>query len=166
MVSPGPGQGTTAEVWLPLAPAPTRELSAPGPPPATAARRAQSVLVVEDNEDVREALRWLLECEGHRVRTARSWRDAIELTLQSSPDVALVDIGLPEVDGYELARRLRATPRGAAIRLLALTGYGRVEDRRRAQDAGFEVHLVKPVEPDDLLRLLAGEPLLRQDVSA
>jgi CheY-like chemotaxis protein len=80
--------------------------------------------------------------------------------------VALVDIGLPEIDGYELARHLRATPRGAAICLVALTGYGRPEDRRRAQEAGFEIQLVKPIEPEDLMRLLAGEPSLRQDLSA
>jgi signal transduction histidine kinase/ActR/RegA family two-component response regulator len=163
--SAGPGRGTTAEVWLPLA---TAAAAAPAPPwPAPAAgARGRSVLVVEDNEDVREALRWLLESEGHRVRTARSWREAIELTLESAPEVALVDIGLPEVDGYELARRLRATPRGPSIRLVALTGYGRPQDRRRTRDAGFEVHLVKPVEPDDLLRLLAGERPLRSDLSA
>ena len=163
VTSPGPGLGTTAEVWLPLAAA-ARAPAAP--PPPVAAAWARSVLVVEDNVDVREALRWLLESEGHSVRTARGWRDALELTLQASPEVALVDIGLPEVDGYELARRLRATPQGASIRLVALTGYGRPEDRRRARDAGFEVHLVKPVEPDDLLRLLGGEPVLHQDLSA
>ena len=139
----------------------------PEPQPVLAvAGRGRNILIVEDNLDVRDALRWLLESEGHSVQTARNWREAIELTLQSSPDVALVDTGLPEVDGYELARRLRATPRGAAIRLVALTGYGRPEDRRRARDAGFEVHLVKPVEPEDLMRLLVGELPLRQDMPA
>jgi CheY-like chemotaxis protein len=164
VTSPGPGQGTTAEIWLPLAaavPRPSAEL-----PPIVTGSAVRSVLVVEDNTDVREALRWLLESEGHSVRTARNWREAIELTRESRPDVALVDIGLPEVDGYDLARRLRALPGGASIRLVALTGYGRPEDRRRAQDAGFEVHLVKPVEPEDLLRLLAGEPLPRPSRSA
>ena len=165
VTSPGPGQGTTVEVWLPLAASAAAAPAEPRPVVA-AAERPRSVLVVEDNADVREALRWLLESEGHSVRTARSWREAIELTLQSSPDVALVDIGLPEMDGYELARHLRATPRGAAIRLVALTGYGRPEDRQRAREAGFEVHLVKPVEPEDLMRLLAGELPLRQDLSA
>jgi CheY-like chemotaxis protein len=163
--SAGPGQGTTAEVRLPLATV-AAPVSAGPLPVAPTTPRARSVLVVEDNEDVREALRWLLESEGHRVRTARSWREAIELTLQSAPEVALVDIGLPEVDGYELARRIRATPRGPSIRLIALTGYGRPQDRRRARDAGFEVHLVKPVEADDLLRLLAGEPSRPHDLSA
>jgi signal transduction histidine kinase/ActR/RegA family two-component response regulator len=165
LTSAGPGQGTTAEVWLPLA---TATAAAPAPlwPPVVAGPRDRSVLIVEDNDDVREALRWLLESEGHRVRTARGWREAIELTLQSVPDVALLDIGLPEVDGYELARRLREMPQGLSIRLVALTGYGRPEDRRRAREAGFEVHLVKPVEPADLLRLLADEPPLREDLSA
>jgi signal transduction histidine kinase/ActR/RegA family two-component response regulator len=167
VTSPGPGQGTAVEVWLPLATsASTASAPAEPRPLAAAGGRHRAVLVVEDNADAREALRWLLESEGHSVRTARSWREAIELTLQSSPDVALVDIGLPEMDGYELARHLRATPRGAAIRLVALTGYGRPEDRRRAQEAGFEVHLVKPIEPDDLMRLLASELPARQDLSA
>jgi signal transduction histidine kinase/ActR/RegA family two-component response regulator len=165
LTSAGPGQGTTADVWLPLATATAATPALPWPLVA-AGSRERTVLVVEDNEDVREALRWLLESEGHRVRTARSWREAIELTLQSAPEIALLDIGLPEVDGYELARRLRETPRGPSIRLVALTGYGRPEDRRRAREAGFEVHLVKPVEPADLLRLLADEPPLREDMPA
>jgi signal transduction histidine kinase/ActR/RegA family two-component response regulator len=162
VTSPGPGQGTTVEVWLPLAASAGRGPAEPLPA-AAAADRGRSVLVVEDNRDVGDALRWLLESEGHGVRLARNWREAVELTLQSPPDVALVDIGLPEVDGYQLARHLRATPRGRSIRLVALTGYGRPEDRRRAQEAGFEMHLVKPVEPEDLMRVLAAEPPLEQD---
>jgi signal transduction histidine kinase/ActR/RegA family two-component response regulator len=165
VTSPGPGKGTTAELWLPLAAAAAPRPAAVGSP-AASGPRPRSVLIVEDNADVSEALRWLLEAAGHSVWTARNWREALDLAHRSSPDVALVDIGLPEVDGYEVARRLRATPRGAGLRLVALTGYGRPEDRRRAREAGFEVHLVKPVEPEDLLRLLAVEGPLREDQPA
>jgi len=91
----------------------------------------------------------LLETEDHVVHTVDSGQAALEAASRGEPDVVLVDIGLPDIDGYEVARRLRAKF-GAAIRLIALTGYGQPEDRRRVVEAGFDRHLVKPVNPDEL----------------
>ena len=113
------------------------------------------ILLVEDNFDARETLRLLLELEGHRVATAETGERAIELALQKSFTVALIDIGLPDVDGYQVARRIRASTAGDQIRLVALTGYGQPEDVRRAMAAGFNAHVVKPVDPDTLTKTLS-----------
>jgi len=114
----------------------------------------RSILIVEDNVDARDALSVLLELEGHVVATAGEGREAIELVRATDPDVALVDIGLPGIDGYELARQLRALD-GRRPVLIALTGYGQPEDRRRAIEAGFDDLLVKPVDTTALTALLA-----------
>ena len=96
----------------------------------------------------------MLELEGHRVAVAVDGMAALELATTFQPDVVFIDLGLPGVDGYEVARRLRSTgPKGLC--LVALTGYGQPEDRRRTQDAGFDSHLVKPVTPDQLFELIA-----------
>jgi CheY-like chemotaxis protein len=97
----------------------------------------------------------LLECDGHRVEVAEDGPQGVEKTLALRPDVALVDIGLPGLDGYEVARRVRAAPGGTDILLIAVTGYGQPEDRRRTLEAGFDRHLVKPIDVDELQRLLA-----------
>ena len=112
------------------------------------------ILLVEDNTDIRETLRDLLELHGHRVAEAGDGRAAVELVLSLRPQVALVDIGLPEMDGYTVAERVRASAGGAGTRLVALTGYGHPEDRKRALEAGFDAHLVKPVSSDDLSQVL------------
>ena len=118
-----------------------------------AASSGRSILIIEDHEDAREALRALLELEGHRVAAAGTGPQGVELAQQTLPDVALVDIGLPEVDGYEVARRLRALgPR--CPYLVALTGYGEPDDVKRAREAGFDAHLLKPVDPDALTGVL------------
>jgi CheY-like chemotaxis protein len=109
---------------------------------------------VEDNPDIGETLRDLLQILGHRVELAGDGIRGVQLALASQPDAALVDIGLPGIDGYEVARRLRATEKGKEIVLVALTGYGRPEDRDRALESGFDAHLVKPVDPEALNRLL------------
>jgi two-component system CheB/CheR fusion protein len=119
----------------------------------------RSVLIIEDHDDAREALRALLELEGHRVDAAASGPHGLEMAQRNHPDVALVDIGLPEVDGYEVARRMRALgPR--CPYLIALTGYGQPDDIRRARDAGFDAHLLKPVDPDALAKVLSALPRL------
>lgn len=128
---------------------------------ATAATAAEeltgpTVLIVEDQADTRETLRLVLELEGYRVLAADDGLQAIELAAARRPAIALIDIGLPGVDGYEVARRLRAGSDGKSIHLIALTGYGSDEDRRRSLESGFDVHLVKPIEPAELTRLLAG----------
>ena len=112
------------------------------------------VLVIEDNEDARAALAALLEIEGYVVDSAPEGASGVELVRANRPDVALVDIGLPGIDGYEVARRIRALGAPQPF-LIALTGYGRPEDRQRALDAGFDTHLVKPVDPTDLANLLS-----------
>lgn len=114
----------------------------------------RSILLVEDNADARDALGALLELEGHVVAAAGEGHQALDLVRATDPDIALVDIGLPGIDGYEVARRVRAVD-GRRPVLIALTGYGQPEDRRRASEAGFDGLLVKPVDPTALTTLLA-----------
>jgi CheY-like chemotaxis protein len=116
--------------------------------------QSRHVLVVEDHDDTREAMRCLLEVQGHRVEAVGDGAQAVEVALGSRPDVVVIDIGLPGLDGYEVARRLRATAEGKTMRLVALTGYDQPRDRERTHEAGFDAHLVKPVDPDALCRLL------------
>ena len=151
--SRGLGQGADFAIRLPLAAGPERD---PAPPPARPApARALSILVVEDNDDAREALRVVLEQRGQRVRLARDGHEAIAQAGAQLPEVALIDIGLPDMDGYEVARTIRALPGGAGIRLIALTGFSARPERSAA--AGFDAHLVKPVAPDALLGVLGSE---------
>jgi two-component system, sensor histidine kinase len=114
------------------------------------------ILVVDDNRDAAESLAILLRMLGHDVRTVYDGPQAIAQAEIYRPDLLLLDIGLPGMDGYEVARRLRLEPRASGAKLVALTGYAREEDRRRAQAAGFDYHLVKPVAFESLKKLLAG----------
>jgi PAS domain S-box-containing protein len=116
--------------------------------------RAARVLVVEDNRDTAESLAMLLELLGHRVRAVYDGATALDAARANVPDVMVVDIGLPDIDGYEVARRVRRDPDLAHVVLVALTGYGRDEDKQRALAAGFDYHLVKPVSPDALQGLV------------
>jgi CheY-like chemotaxis protein len=113
-------------------------------------RQRLRVLVVDDHEDSRTMLRLLLEQTGHEAIEAVDGIDGVQLALSRRPDVAIVDIGLPGINGYEVARRLRQLPRSRPIALIALTGYGQDEDRRRALQVGFDRHLVKPVDAERL----------------
>jgi two-component system, sensor histidine kinase len=141
--SPGRGKGSEFTVVLPLSTAasPPREAPAAEHPPAERRR----VVIVEDNRDVREPLQILLDEAGHEVEVADDGERGVELIVSSRPDVALIDIGLPLLDGYEVARRVRQRL-GGAVLLVALSGYGQPEDRRRALAAGFDAHLTKPVQ--------------------
>ena len=112
------------------------------------------ILVIEDNRDSADSLCLLLECYGHEVAVAYSGHDAVPAAERRQPDVALGDIGLLGLDGYGVARKPRDTPTTAKARLIAVTPYGQDEDRRRSHEAGFEQHLVKPVDPDTLQRVL------------
>jgi CheY-like chemotaxis protein/anti-sigma regulatory factor (Ser/Thr protein kinase) len=128
--------------------------------PAPAASRAPSaparkILVIEDNEDARDSLRILLELAGHRVETANDGIAGLAKALAMQPEVALIDVGLPRLDGYEVARRLRASKGIRRPFLVALTGYGLPEDRERAFAAGFDAHVVKPVDNDTLAEVMA-----------
>jgi two-component system CheB/CheR fusion protein len=155
--SAGPGQGSEFRVRLPLqAPAPKGSIP---PTVITAPPRVVSrVLIVEDNADVRSMLHTLLELEGHDVQEAADGNQGLETLAREPFDVALVDIGLPGMDGYELARRARSSCGQHCPRLVALTGYGRASDRAAVKAAGFDEHLVKPCNPDDLFRVLAKPP--------
>ncbi|MFP5288709.1 MAG: ATP-binding protein [Thermoanaerobaculia bacterium] len=154
--SAGRGLGSEFVVRLPLRPlnaeatssAPA-EAPCESPPPAEDPGTLR-ILIVEDNHDGRESLRDLLEIWGHEVETAANGPDGVEAALTSLPDVALIDIGLPGLDGNEVAQRIRAALDGDRMALIAMTGYGQPEDRRRALQAGFDAYLVKPVDPDEL----------------
>ncbi|AKT36904.1 hybrid sensor histidine kinase/response regulator [Chondromyces crocatus] len=145
--SEGRGRGSEFIVRLPaLKDVPLPEASQPERSPTGRLR----VLVVEDNPDALELVQNLLELWGHHVEAASDGVTGLEMALTMKPDVALIDIGLPAMDGYEVASRLRAEAAGRNIALIAVTGYGRDEDRRRAYEAGFDEHLVKPVNPTRL----------------
>lgn len=116
-------------------------------PDAAVQRR---IVVVEDGTDNREILRALLELSGHQVTTAADGQAGLDAIASVHPDVALVDIGLPLIDGHEIARRIRELPEYDDVYLIALTGYSRPEDRRAALGAGFDAHLVKPVDFNEL----------------
>ncbi len=156
--SPGLGQGSTFEVALPLMEGVAHPPAADGPGAsgtAGGARRPLRVLVVDDNVDAAATLGMLLEACGYLVEVEHESHRALERARHERPDVALLDIGLPEMDGNELARRLRADAQTGAIVLVAVTGYGQEQDRRAAFEAGFDYHLVKPVDMDELAGLLA-----------
>jgi PAS domain S-box-containing protein len=164
--SDGPGQGSEFVVRLPgvlaapAAPAAPRE-QAPRP-----AARPLRVLIVEDRADAAESLALLLQLHGHEARVARDGPSALKEAASFGPDAVLLDIGLPGMDGYEVARRLRRQEGGGRALLVALTGYGAEDDRRRCLEAGCDGHLVKPAEPAEVIGLLearagAGAPAVR-----
>jgi len=157
-VSEGPGRGSQFAVTLPL----LREAVEPAArdEPSPPAEGSRHVLLVEDNLDNRTSLRDLLEFCGHRVDTAANGREGVERAIELLPDIALIDIGLPELDGYGVAARLRQEL-GPGIRLIALTGYGQPEDVRRAHEAGFDAHISKPVDFDELQAVLAATTSVR-----
>jgi signal transduction histidine kinase/ActR/RegA family two-component response regulator len=154
--SAGRGQGATFTVSLPAIDRPAAaDGSAATPAPAAGAGHPRPrILIVEDNADVRESLACLLRLERHEVQTAENGEQGLALARAGTADIVLLDIGLPDVDGYEIARRLKADPATRRLWLLAVTGYGTQEDRRRALAAGFDEHLAKPVEPEELAALL------------
>jgi signal transduction histidine kinase len=151
--SEGRGYGARFQVRLPLGPA---AAEAPPEPPNNAARlAARAILIIEDNADTREVLQYMLEVEGARVETAASGQDGVRKAGTLRPQIILCDIGLPDIDGMEVARRVRRNVDLADTRLIALTGYGQAEDIQHALEAGFEAHLTKPINVDQLLALLA-----------
>ncbi len=153
--SDGPGRGSEFTVRLPAAVGASRPHRAhPASPRPPLRDGTPRVLVVDDNEDAAELLAEALRLFGYTVDVAHDGPEALRAAAARPPDVALLDIGLPVMDGYELARRLRADPSLRAIKLVAITGYGQEADRQRAREAGFDVHLVKPVEIGALCRLL------------
>jgi PAS domain S-box-containing protein len=154
--SAGLGQGSVFTIELPLAQARGRMDGAGAGTPVRAGRGPLRILLADDNADAVELLRDLLELEGHQVEVAANGLAAIEAAESFLPDVAFLDIGMPGLNGYEVARRLRATPALAQARLVAVTGWGTQEDRARSEAAGFDAHLTKPVELDALHAIIAS----------
>jgi signal transduction histidine kinase len=150
--SAGPGQGATFTVRLPAVAEPLPSPDEPAPP-ATLPRR---VLVIEDNVDAAESLMALLDLLGHEVAWVAQGAPGVAKAAAMQPDLVLVDIGLPDIDGYEVARRLRAQPETRDLHIVALTGYGTPEDRARAIDAGFNRHLTTPIGLPELEAVLKG----------
>jgi len=150
--SGGAGKGATFTVRLRAIPPPPS--STPGAAAPAVARATCSLVVAEDNTDAREMLQVLLSRAGHDVHEADSGPTAVERIVSVRPEVALIDLDLPDFDGYEVTRRVRARPELAGTRLVALTGYGQTRDRQRALEAGFDEHLVKPIDPDHLLQAI------------
>jgi len=153
--SQGPGKGSRFTVTFPLVQASsTPNFAQPGNDAGESDQRPLRILVVDDNADAGEMLALFLEASGHEVAVEQDARPALERAVAEQPDVCVLDIGLPEMDGNELARRLRAQPETARTLLVAVTGYGQEQDRRAALSSGFDHHLVKPVNPEKLLALL------------
>jgi CheY-like chemotaxis protein len=156
--SAGRGCGSEFTVRLPAAKAPTKALTTPRAP--SEIRREYSrangsrILVVDDNVDTAKTLAKLLSLAGHEVRTAYNGPDGLEIARSFSPEFVMLDIGLPGMDGYEVAANLRAEPCGQNSTIVAISGYGAEEDRHRSGLAGFDHHLVKPVNHEALLGLL------------
>jgi CheY-like chemotaxis protein len=159
--SAGPGQGSRFTVRLPLC-------DPPEPPAATASPAAMhgagKVLVVDDNEDAADTCAALLDIAGYTVRVAYTPEAALEALHGFSPDVAILDIGLPRMSGYTLARLMKEPPGNYGGALVALTGYGQAADMAASQAAGFDSHLTKPVNPGELLELLVR--LSKRNVSS
>src|SRR5690606_4810566 len=155
--SDGPGHGSTFTLHIPGAvvagPAAGDDASTPPQAPAPL-----HILIADDNRDAADSLAMLLRCDGHEVRIAADGEAALEAFRDCTPDAALLDIGMPRMDGFELARRIRATD--ARVLLVAITGWGQAGDRERSAAAGFDHHLTKPVDYDALASLL-GQPLNR-----
>ena len=154
--SPGIGMGSTFTVELPVLRVTGAELGAAAPEETSGAAGGLRVLLVDDNIDAMEMMGFLLAEMGHEAWTTHDASQIVPLALQHRPQVIVLDIGLPGADGYELARMLKAHPQLKHIRLVAHTGYGSPEDRRKAQEAGFDAHLVKPAELEDLEKALRG----------
>ncbi len=150
----GAGYGSTFTVRLPI----VRETTATAGVAWSLDRVVpKRVLLIEDSRDAREMFRMMLELAGHHVFEAADGVDGLRLLETEHLEVAIIDIGLPGIDGYEVARRIRERPNGRAMLLLALTGYGFPSDYERSAAAGFDYHLVKPVDPYELARLLSGK---------
>ena len=162
--SDGLGRGSEFTIRLPIAAAlPEAVPTAPVAPLTAASRR---VLIVDDNDDGAESLSVLLELAGHQTWKAHDGVEAVEATGRLRPDVVLLDIGLPRMNGYQACREIRKQPWGKMVVLIALTGWGQDEDRLQSRDAGFDAHMVKPVDHDRLLELLAMLPPPRIDADA
>jgi CheY-like chemotaxis protein len=153
--SEGLGHGAQFTMLLPVEAAATAPATAAPERPSEQERHARRILVVEDNPDAAATLRDFLVLSGHEVALAHTGSAGVETARRFHPEVVLCDLGLPGMDGFAVAKELRRDPTTRGARLIAVTGYGRDEDRRRSREAGFDLHLTKPVDPGHLARLLA-----------
>ena len=161
--SAGTGRGTEVSVWLPARPMPIQPTAAPAiRKTALPASRPGRILVVDDLAAAAETLTILLEMEGFQVRTATEGATALEIADEFRPDVVLLDIGLPGMNGFEVAKRLRGLPSCREALLIALTGYGEADSRLRSEQAGFDFHMVKPADVNLLLTMLADPQQARK----
>ena len=152
----GVGMGSEFVVRLPVVPAPE------DPPPARVAAAAetpgivpQRILVADDNQDAADSLAMVLRLQGHDVTVVHDGQEALDLAARVHPDAAFLDIGMPLMNGYDCCRHMRQEPWGQRVLLVAVTGWGQEEDKRRAKEVGFDHHLTKPVAPADLEKVLA-----------
>jgi CheY-like chemotaxis protein len=152
---PGPGSPSERQLRERIAQLQASEEHQGPTTPAVVRRR---ILVVDDNLDLAQSMVMLLRLSRHEVQMAHDGPGALVAAKEFRPDVILLDIGLPGMSGYDVARQLRAMPEFRRVQLVALTGYGHEDDRRRSREAGFDDHLVKPVQRGDLEKLLAGMP--------
>jgi two-component system CheB/CheR fusion protein len=164
--SAGENRGTTFTVGIPgAAVVPITLDSAPERLGSIVTGKTLDILLIEDNDDVADTLGAWLETLGHRVTIARTGPKGLELALSTKPQLVLCDIGLPEMDGVEVCQRVRQASTDFRPVMVALTGWGKEEDRMRTKDAGFDHHLVKPVALDTLSKLIAGVPTTPEDRS-
>jgi CheY-like chemotaxis protein len=158
--SPGPGLGSEFAVHLPR-----RTVGAPRARTDRAAPRGETqprpVLIADDNRDAADSLAMLLRIEGHEVAVVHDGREALDVFASQQPEVVMLDIGMPRLDGYEVARQIREGSLGRAVTLIAVTGWGQDSDKARALAAGFNHHFTKPIEPERLAELLRADGLRR-----
>lgn len=154
--SEGEGRGSEFIVRIPLAAVDAQAGIVPSAPREDASARRRRVLVVDDNPDAADSLMFALAGAGHEASTAYTGREALERAAELQPDAVVLDIGMEDIDGYDVARRIRAQSWGADVILIALTGWGQQEDRERAREAGFDHHVIKPADPRDLMQRLAA----------
>jgi CheY-like chemotaxis protein len=160
--SEGLGKGSEFVVWLPLAAsADARGGKSDGGVSESGPGAAHRILLVDDNQDVRDSLKFLLELDGHSVFSACDGKSALEAAALQTPEIVLLDIGLPDMDGYELARRLRGPDVASKALLIAVTGFGQQQDRARSVEAGIDYHLVKPIDLRVLRGIMRKAPLPR-----
>ena len=154
-LSEGAGKGSEFVVRLPALPSTAMPTLAPESAVIDRPQARRRILVVDDNLDSAESMAMMLQLSGHDVAMAHDGLEAVKLAQEFQPDVALLDLGMPKLDGYEAARAIRRQPWGQGMMLVALTGWGQAEDKRRSREAGFDAHLVKPVDFDALEKLVA-----------
>jgi CheY-like chemotaxis protein len=151
--SGGPNQGSTFRVRLPRVQEAARHAEA-APAPAAEVAVRKRILIADDNLDAAESLQLWLQMAGHQVAIAANGAEALSAAETFQPQVALLDLGMPDLSGFEVAREIRNAPWGRGITLIALTGWGQEEDRRRTAEAGFHHHLTKPIPPDTIEELI------------